>query len=366
MRIKHVVFLCFAVWVVSGLNAQNSGRQSGRNYLTMSWKQLAAGASQDWLASSEAKIVADKLIRTQRAVGGWEKNINYNRLSEAEVQAFQDSSNAIGATIDNGSTITELKFLAKVYEQQKDERYKKAVEKGINYLLTAQYKSGGWPQFYPARKGVSYASHITYNDDAMINVLEFLQSIDKNERPYTALNLPQATKAKIKTAIDKGIDCILKTQIIVAGKPTVWCAQHDEVTLLPANARAYELASFSGSESVGITLFLMNIPNPSKAIANAVEGAVQWFADHQLQHIKLTTVVKDGKRDRVIVEDPAAEPLWARFYDLETGKPFFCGRDGIKRNSMAEIESERRNGYSWYTTAPSKVLEKYTSWKANK
>ncbi len=32
---------------------------------------------------------------------------------------------------------------------------------------------------------------------------------------------------KANQAFDKGIDCILQTQILVEGKPSVWCAQHD-------------------------------------------------------------------------------------------------------------------------------------------
>ncbi|HVF97585.1 MAG TPA: pectinesterase family protein, partial [Flavisolibacter sp.] len=55
--------------------------------------------------------------------------------------------------------------------------------------------------------------------------------------------------------------------------------------------------------------------------------------------------------------------IWARFYDIETNKPFFTGRDGIKRWDVSHIESERRNGYAWYGTWPQKLLEKdYPVW----
>ncbi|WP_018626302.1 pectate lyase [Niabella aurantiaca] len=368
MPVKNIVILCVTALIVCrGLNAQNSRYEPEKNYLRSNWKQLASGAPAEWFASEDARSVAEKLIRTQKTIGGWGKNINYNRLNASEVQDLEDRRDAIGATFDNGATITELKFLARVYERCKDDRYKKAMENGIRYILTAQYKSGGWPQFFPARKGVSYSSHVTYNDNAMVNILGFLKSIDNNERPYSALDLPQDTRLKIRNAIDKGIECILKSQIIVAGKPTVWCAQHDEVTLLPANARAYELASFSGSESAGITLFLMSIADPSKGVSKAVEGAVRWFCDHEIRNRRLKNMVTDaGEKDIIVIRDSTAAPLWARFYDLETGRPFFCGRDGVKKGSIAEIEYERRVGYSWYSGAPSKVLEKYAAWKARR
>ena len=54
--------------------------------------------------------------------------------------------------------------------------------------------------------------------------------------------------------------------------------------------------------------------------------------------------------------------LWARFYDLSTQKPFFCGRDGMKHSSVYDIERERRAGYGWYTNAPAAVLKAYPAW----
>ena len=60
--------------------------------------------------------------------------------------------------------------------------------------------------------------------------------------------------------------------------------------------------------------------------------------------------------------DQNAPPLLARFYDLETGKPLFCDRDGVKKTSMAEIGDERRNGYSWYSNGFEWLQKKYEKW----
>ena len=95
------------------------------------------------------------------------------------------------------------------------------------------------------------------------------------------MQISEEMRLRAKEAFDKGIECILRTQIIVDGQPTVWCAQHDEFTLAPANARSYELASFSGTESVGITMLLMDIENPSKKIIGAVNGAIAWFESNK-------------------------------------------------------------------------------------
>lgn len=44
--------------------------------------------------------------------------------------------------------------MSKMYAQVKDERYKESFLKGLNYLFEAQYKNGGWPQFYPLKKDI--------------------------------------------------------------------------------------------------------------------------------------------------------------------------------------------------------------------
>ena len=104
----------------------------------------------------------------------------------------------------------------------------------------------------------------------------------------------------------------------------------------------------------------MDIKDPSKEIIDAVKGAVKWFEEYKITGIRIDTETgADGKKNRVVVADNTAPPTWARFYDLQTGKPYFSDRDGIKKGSLAEIGFERRNGYSWYTNGPEKLLERY-------
>ena len=97
----------------------------------------------------------------------------------------------------------------------------------------AQYPNGGWPQFWPRPKG--YYTHITYNDNAMVNVMELLREVYEKKAPYEYV--PDSICNRARAAFNKGVECILKTQVVLNGKPTVWCAQHDEHTLAPAKAR---------------------------------------------------------------------------------------------------------------------------------
>jgi PelA/Pel-15E family pectate lyase len=69
--------------------------------------------------------------------------------------------------------------------------------------------------------------------------------------------------------------------------------------------------------------------------------------------------------DVVVVQDPAAPPIWARFYEIGTNRPIYSGRDSVIKYSLAEIEIERRAGYSWLGDYASKLLkDEYPRWKA--
>jgi PelA/Pel-15E family pectate lyase len=319
----------------------------------------------EWYAGNEATRIADNVLLYQRDSGGWPKNIDMAVVlceqGKAEIGKQKATDDSL---IDNGATYTQMRYLSRVFNATRQPRFKEGFIKGLDYLLKAQYENGGWPQYYPRLKG--YYKRITFNDDAMAGVMELLRKIARKDRAYTFVD--ETRRALAEKAVAKGIECILKTQIVVNGKLTVWCAQHDEVTLKPAPARSYEHVSLSGSESVGLVRFLMGVDHPDKRIFEAIESAVAWFKLTRLNGIKVVekpdTSFPNGF-DRIVVEDARGEPLWARFYEITTGRPIFSGRDGVVKYSLAEIEHERRTGYGWYTNAPAELLEKdYPAWQA--
>lgn len=328
------------------------------------WTSWAAHLDPEFFSTAEAARIGDNLLLYQQTTGGWPKNIDMaKKLSDSEKKKVEaQKTNVKESTIDNRATSTEIIFLSKLYNATGNERYKDAVMKGMQYLFDAQYDNGGWPQFYPRNKG--YYTHITYNDDAMINVMKIMRDASLGKAPFAFF--PDSVKQKAKTALDKGIDCILKTQYVQNGKLTVWCAQHDEKTLKPANARAFELASLSGQESDDIVLFLMSLSKPSQAIVNSVEAAVEWFRNTEIDGYKRESFKNaDGKKDWRLVkcaDGEESKPLWARFYTLDGNRPFFCDRDGVMKFDVSEIGHERRNGYSWYNSEALKVYKKYDQW----
>ncbi|WP_367870863.1 pectate lyase [Luteolibacter sp. Populi] len=301
----------------------------------------------EWFRSPEGRAATANVLSWQSVPGAWPKNQdNSGELHRG------DSAGIIG-TFDNKATTDEMRFLARAFEATGDELCAKAFRRGLDHILAAQYPNGGFPQRHPP--GQQYHRHITFNDGTMIRLLRLLRSVADDEwRGLVETGGGDAARR----ALDRGVNCILECQIRVGGKRTVWCAQHDEITLAPAAARAYELPSLSGSESAGILSFLMSIQHPSPQVIGAVKAGVAWFEQAKIKGAK----VEKADGDARLTLDPAAPGLWARFYDIETGRPFFCDRDGVKKAQLADIGAERRNGYAWYGNWGEAVLNEYARW----
>jgi PelA/Pel-15E family pectate lyase len=314
----------------------------------------------EWYASEPARAAADNVLRYQSRHGGWPKNTDLLApATPATLTEIEKSGKA--DTIDNGATTVPIRFLALVTQATGAERYRDAFNRGLDYLFAAQYPNGGFPQFFPLRQG--YYSQITYNDGAMINTLELLREVAAQRVPFGFVD--PTRRARAADAVARGIDCILKTQIKQNGQLTAWCAQHDAKTLEPAWGRSYEPPSVSGSESVGVVRFLMSIEKPSSDIIAAIEGAVAWFRRVPISGERLEQHRRDdGRRERVIVRDPSAPPLWARFYELGTNRPLYLDRDSKPNYDFMRVSYERRSGYNYHTTEPASLLERdYPAWQ---
>jgi pectate lyase len=117
--------------------------------------------------------------------------------------------------------------------------------------------------------------------------------------------------------------------------------------------------SLSGAESSGILALLMSLERPGPDVREAIEAGARWYASARLTGIR----VERGEGGTKVVPDASASPLWARFYQIETNRPIFSGRDGVIRYSLAEIEPERRDGYAWYGRWGEDVARRHDRWR---
>ncbi|MEX1277412.1 MAG: pectate lyase [Bacteroidota bacterium] len=316
----------------------------------------------------EIKMIADNILLFQKSNGGWPKNYDMLAvLTPEQREAVLRATEELNTGFDNGATYTQVEYLARAFTATSDKRYEEACLRGIRYILSAQYPNGGWPQFFPDTSG--YRKYITFNDGAMIGVMKTLQNIAEKEPQYAFIE--EELRTKVAEAFRRGVDSILRCQIREKGLLTAWCQQHDNIDFSPREARIYELPSISGQEGAEVALFLMSIRNPTPEIIAAVEAAVQWFRSSRIIGIRVEEIdapaeqfiYHKSRSDKVVVQDPHAPAIWARFYELGTGKPLFSDRKGKRLYSMAEVERERRTGYAWYTYAPEEALRHYPTWK---
>jgi PelA/Pel-15E family pectate lyase len=302
-----------------------------------------------WFAGPEATRLADILLSYQTPTGGWAKNIDFEKRERRPGESFYSggSWSYIG-TFDNDATTEEMRFLAKTYAAQGGEHYRKGFERGLEFILRAQFPNGCWPQVYPLQGG--YHDAATFNDEAIPNILELLRRIDGGEFDF----LDSELIARASAAKDAGTACILMSQVIVDGVRTAWAQQYHPIDLVPVQARAYEHAALTAGESVEVLEFLMEIEDPSPTVVEAVHAAVDWLNEvaiygYEYEHPRLT-------------EREGAGPLWARFYELGSNRPIFSNRDGEILYDWHEVDEERRRGYAWYRYGPERVLEMYSGW----
>ena len=111
----------------------------------------------------------------------------------------------------------------------------------------------------------------------------------------------------------------------------------------------------------------MKIERPDEPTIRAIDAAMAWLIESQIKGLRVEQrpdPAGPAGYDVVATPDPAAPPVWARFYDIQTNRPMFSGRDGVIKATLAEIEIERRTGYNYYGTWPRDVIEsQYPAWK---
>ena len=314
--------------------------------------------------SDKVKSIIDQAtyaVSWQLDNGGWDKDyyLHISRAWDGSEDKITEGWTASGkdlGTIDNNGTYSEMRLIAEAYRLSTDETQKKlfldSFNKAFAFLQDLQYPTGGFAQVYP-RRG-NYSDYVTFNDDAMVNVLILLQDIVKQNYPFDQGGIADsATQQLASTMLAKGVDYILDSQIVVNGTKTAWCAQHHPTTYAPVKARDYEHPSISGSESVGVVKFLLTLVDNAKA-QSAAKAAIAY-----LDSVKLENTAYDATTAPYFFTKEG-ETIWYRFYEIGTNKGIFSDYSGEIFYDVAEIDPDRRTGYNWCVDTPKKLLKVYS------
>jgi PelA/Pel-15E family pectate lyase len=310
---------------------------------------LTSDMTDSWFHGAEARRIADDIVSFQTPTGGWSKAVDVRTRPRAPSESYASGANWTWiSTFDNGATTEHLRFLGAAARAQGDARHVASFMAGLGYVARAQFPNGCWPQVYPLEG--SYHDAATFNDGVMVRILELLDAVARGEYPF----VPAAARTAAAASSARGLACTLAAQVVVAGRRTVWAQQHDPLTLAPVKGRAYEPVALYGLESAGVMDYLMALAAPAAAAVAAVQAAASWFRANAIYGYIYDNVD--------LLPRAGAGPLWARFYEIGSGRPIFGDRDGSVHYQLGGISEERRLGYAWYTTAPLGTLQRYDSW----
>ena len=301
-----------------------------------------------WFSTDSAKQLARSVLTWQTPSGGWSKRTSMWNARPAGTSYYSETPTwHYMPTFDNGATSGQLRFVGEMALRSGDAELKQSFKRGLALVFQAQQPNGCWPQSYPLDGG--YHDAVTFNDDVAVLLMKLLDDVAAGHFPF----VDASERTRAGTVSKTALACVLRAQVVQGGKRTVWGQQHDPITLAVVRARTYELPGLAGRESATILMYLMSLPSPNAQVRDAVNGAASWLEAHALQGLRYQA--------NKLTQEAGAPPVWARLTDLETDKPIFANRDGIKLYDWDKL-TDRRTGYGWFGTEPTAALERYREW----
>ncbi len=263
-----------------------------------------------------ARRTAMALVRGQLVSGGWDYKIEFDPELRKK-NAYRIDKPALNSklfnvtTLDDNTTQCVLRYLMRydAATQFKEQPIHEAVEYALAQLLAAQYPNGAWPQRYaelpdaaqfPVKKAaypeswsrtfpaVKYNSHYTFNDAAMLDVIDVLFIA---ARTYD--------QPKYRVAAEKCGDFIIMAQM--PEPQPAWAQQYD-ADMHPAWARKFEPPSVTGGESQKI-----------------LEGLIQLYRQTGEKRFLAPIPSAVAYLKRSMIDDQRL----ARFYELKTNRPLY-------------------------------------------
>ncbi len=268
-----------------------------------------------------AKKAANALVYGQHPLGGWHYFIDFDKrgietyyrdVASRFPSGMEEYRHYYGnCTFDDGATQEPTAFLLRLYMETLLPEYFEPLQKALNFMLMAQYPSGGWPQRYPLRyesvhEGLpDYSSNYTLNDNAMTNTINVLLDA------YVQLG-----DEKYLEAARRGGDFF-----IIAQGPEGhegWSEQYD-MNLQPSWARTHEPPGYMPRQTIVTisTLEKLFLFTGDRRYLRPISSAIQWLENSRLQ------VLDDGRSEFSRIYDPETNlPVNRRDTDDPTGEGY--------------------------------------------
>jgi len=246
-------------------------------------------ATGDEIFLNYAKKAANALIAGQHWSGGWHYMIDFERVGTQEwydnvasqqAQGMEEwRYNFLNCTFDDGATTEPIMFLLRLYMKTLDPAYKAALDRGLDFIMEAQYPNGGWPQHYPLDDERTpagfpkYPAYYTLNDGVLRdNVSTLLEA-------YEALG-----DERYLESAKKGGDFLMVAQ--GPKEQAGWAEQYD-MDLKPAWARTHEPPGFMPRETLEsiYTLEKLFLFTGDRRFLRPIEDAFDWLEKVKLEDL---------------------------------------------------------------------------------
>lgn len=262
-----------------------------------------------------AEEIADALATIQTETGGW----------PARARLSQPPGPGTRSDLDDNRSQSTIRFFIDLVNTGGDERHREAMQRGLDFLLQAQYPSGGWPQYYPPPEDQNnYQRYHTLNDASMVDCMRTLMAAWHafGEREYL-------------DAVIRAADWLLEVRLPGAG----WAQQYYDdfvkgplIPNHPAPARWFEPIAITASETGAAISILTDVwlETGDDRYIEPFDEVVRWYERSRLE---------DGR--------------WARFYALHTNRPLYCTPDRV----ITYSDENLRPGYGWKGAYGDRVFE---------
>jgi PelA/Pel-15E family pectate lyase len=307
--------------------------------LTDQWGEIPARKSQVWVQSpgtvsmgqllleafaatddpeylGMAEKTAGALIYGQRPEGGWHYFIDfdpqgipeyYEKVASKcwgweEFYHYGDNS-----TFDDDVHTGATRFLLSLYLATLDPRYRRPLDRALEFLLASQFPNGAWPQRFPLRD--DYSSFYTFNDAVTINNIHLL--LEAHEK---------LGDTRLKEAARRGMEFVVKAQL--APPQAAWALQYDKA-MRPAKARNYEPAAVSVGQTLECirNLEIFYKMTGDREFLRGIPDAIGWLERSTL----------NGGRGAVYEGKTYTH---ASFYEPGTNRPIYAHR----QKSLADVD----------------------------